>query len=175
MAQTQVFYNPPKAYEGMLASLNDQKVRGTIPKLVTSGTVYVGRAATFHATDKSLIKLPGASTEVFAGIVFPNNLQSATFEANLARSESPSTFAGWAIASGEPVGVMTEGDIWVWTEVAVAINDPVYFRHTAGTAPNDVLGRFSKTSGANVTLVPNAVFVTSTSAAGLAVISLKGF
>ncbi len=69
--------------------------------------------------------------------------------------------------------ILDFGMIYVYTETAVAPGDPVYFRHTANTAPLDEIGVFRNTADtANADLIPGASFESTTSAGGIAKIKL---
>ena len=64
---------------------------------------------------------------------------------------------------------LIEGEIWVWYEDAVTLGDQVYYRHTAGTSPNDLVGRFRATAdGTSTGVLSNARWLTSTAVSGLA-------
>jgi len=74
---------------------------------------------------------------------------------------------------GYPVGssmnVLTRGCIWVQSETAVNVTQPVYVRSVAGATEQK--GAFRSTvDGSDLQLVPNARWVKGTSAAGLAVV-----
>lgn len=68
---------------------------------------------------------------------------------------------------GEPVSLLNEGGIWVFTEEAVSDRDPVYARVAAG-AGGSMLGAFrNDAEGGNCVLVPDARFCRD-AAAGVA-------
>jgi hypothetical protein len=74
---------------------------------------------------------------------------------------------------GYPVGssmnVVTRGCVWVRSETAVNVNQPVYVRCVA--AATEQLGAFRSTvDGSDLQLVPNARWIRGTNAAGLAVV-----
>lgn len=74
---------------------------------------------------------------------------------------------------GYPVGssmnVLTKGCVWVESETAVTVNQPVYVRMVA--AATEQLGAFRSTvDGSDLQLVPNARWIRGTNAAGLAVV-----
>lgn len=73
----------------------------------------------------------------------------------------------------EPVSVLRRGYIWVEVEGAVTEEGAVYAR-TAANGGNTQLGAIrGDADSANATLIPNAKFVTSTTAAGLAIVEVK--
>ncbi len=64
------------------------------------------------------------------------------------------------------MNIIDFGMIYGYTETSVVPGDPVYFRHTAQTAPLDIVGRFrNDDSTANAYQIPGATFE-STGAAG---------
>lgn len=76
---------------------------------------------------------------------------------------------------GEPIPVLERGFIWVYSEEAVDITDPVYLRCV--TVSSLLAGNFRKSDGAVSTvakavLVPNAKWANKTTAAGLALLQL---
>lgn len=74
---------------------------------------------------------------------------------------------------GEVVSVVRKGYIFVYSEQAVNKGDPVYYRITANTAPNDVIGRFRKDSDSGkAVLLASATFEKTISAAGITIIRI---
>lgn len=70
--------------------------------------------------------------------------------------------------------ILDFGQIYVYTEQSVVPGDAVYFRHTADTAPLDVVGRFRKdASGTDADLIQGATFETTTAAGGYAIVKLN--
>lgn len=66
------------------------------------------------------------------------------------------------------------GEVWVYTEQSVVPGDAVYFRHTASTAPLDVVGRFRKDADtANAELITGASWESTTAAGGIAKLKLN--
>jgi len=94
---------------------------------------------------------------------------------NLTRGVVAHSHALESSASGDPqwpqnsaVPVLTKGRIYVEVEDAVAEGGEVFARHTAD------FGKFrSDVDGGNATLVPGAVFRSSTTGAGLAVVEFN--
>lgn len=68
------------------------------------------------------------------------------------------TYPQYAVAA-----IMTKGAVWVQASVAVADGDPVYFVPATGVLTNASSGN---------TLIPNAVWDTTTTGAGLAVLRM---
>jgi hypothetical protein len=75
-----------------------------------------------------------------------------------------------AFTAADPVGILQRGRIWVPVEAAVAVNAQAYVR--CATASTNIRGQWTGAPTANFAALPNAVFRTSTSGAGLAVLEL---
>ena len=76
---------------------------------------------------------------------------------------------------GEPFPVLERGFIWVYSEEAVDVTDPVYLRCVTVSAL--LAGNFRKSDGevssvAKAVLLPNAKWANKTAAAGLALLQL---
>lgn len=80
---------------------------------------------------------------------------------------------GAGYSDKDPLPVMRRGYIWVAVEGAVTEEAPVFIR-TAASGGNTTIGAArADADSANATLLPNAKFVTSTTAAGLAIVEVK--
>lgn len=104
--------------------------------------------------------LPSATGFVFEGISVQTNKPTlnATGEA--------------LYQQGEEITVKRKGRIWVYTEVATAVNDPVFLRHTVNAAL--VPGDFRiDADTARADQILNARWITATTAAGLAVLEIN--
>lgn len=174
MVQRKVNYQTGKAYEGMVASTNLYQIRGALPEFVAYDDIPVGRATVLYSQGKNQIQIPTAAGKTFAGVVRLNNIYGdANIDEFLAAGEmEPHP----VIPKGQPIGVMTKGDIWVWSETRVEYGDKAFFRHSRkiGAAEEYILGRF-RTDDDEETAepVPNGVFVTETNVPGLVVLSLN--
>lgn len=74
-------------------------------------------------------------------------------------------------ASGEDVAILRRGRIWMWTENAATQGNAVYVRCTAASGkPN---GQVRDGTAANFVAHGTAVFMTSTSGAGLVLVEVK--
>jgi hypothetical protein len=139
------------AYEGMVADSREQ----TILSLTVEGAgIGFGKAVMQGAADKTVKnstaggKLRGVSVAThFAG--FTAGLQGTKDTYDV----------------GETIPVMTMGSLWVLASVAVAPGDPVYVVPASGVFTNVTTG--------NTLLSPAAIFETSTTGPGLAVIAMK--
>jgi len=62
----------------------------------------------------------------------------------------------------------------MYSEEGVTIGDAVHYRHTASTAPNNVLGRVrGNADGSNTAQLTTAIFAETTSEAGLVAIRIN--
>ena len=71
-----------------------------------------------------------------------------------------------------PIPVMRKGYIWVEVEGAVTEEAPVFARTAAGPGGTTLGALRADADGATATAVPDARFVTSTTAAGLAIVEV---
>lgn len=154
------------AFEGMVASSRWSLFRSSMEEAVNASgsTLTYGRAVVLKpgGRDGELI-LPNAAGLVFKGVTYKNELYEKL---------DTEGYAGYP--DKEPVGYVAVGDIWVYTEQAVTPFDPVYFRHTAGTAPNTQLGRFRKDAdGGLADAATNVCFLRSTTGPGLVLIAIN--
>ena len=69
------------------------------------------------------------------------------------------------------VSLIEEGDIFMYSEVAVNIGDDVFARHTANGGLNRI-GALANAAGTGLVAIPGAKFVKKTTSAGLTVVSL---
>lgn len=116
--------------------------------------------AVVRAADQT-VKLPAAAGDV------TNSFEGFTVRQEY-REANPQGYSNL-----EPVPVMRRGYIWVEVEGAVTEEGAVYVR-TAASGPNTQLGAVrGDADSANATLIPGAKFVTSTTAAGFAIVEVK--
>lgn len=139
----------------------DLQVANIISKTAEGSDIAFGRAVVRGTGDDQAI-LPSATGQAFVGIT----------EMTSAGSEDGSNLHQYE--QYREMNVLDFGEIHVYTEQSVVPGDPVYFRHTADTAPLDVIGRFRKdASGGDADLIQGAVFETTTAAGGIAQIKLN--
>lgn len=160
MPQTSFASSYTAAHEGALA---DSSASDIVSKcnLEASANLAFGEAVRDGAGAAGAVKFSGAS-QVLLGVVVFEQKQTAQLAGT------------GAVAPTETANVLRAGRIWVKAEQAVALNSPVFVRHTANggtTAP----GRFRiDIDTANATAVPGARWVTTTSAADqLAILELN--
>lgn len=146
------------AFEGQRVDL---QLANIISKVVEEALgIPFGRAVVRGAADAGVV-LPSAAGDEFIGV-------------------TEMTSAGVEDCDGvhqyeyqREANIMDFGPIYVYTEVAVVPGDPVYFRHTAGVAPLDVVGRFRNDADtASADLIPGATFESTTVAGGIAIVKL---
>lgn len=145
-----------KAIPGMVSDLTDK----TIISRAAEGDVDFGLALVQGTDPQKQVKVPTASA-VFEGV----SAERFYIEQDLATGEGVNK-------DGESVAVLRKGRIWVHIDQDVAINDPVYFRHTSSLGKE---GYFRKDiSGGEADLVPTAIFRrTATAAEGLTEIEIN--
>jgi len=147
------------AFEGQRSSLVLTNINS---KVAEGNDIAFGRAVV-RGTDDNQAQLPSATGEDFMGVT---EMTSAWSE----REDGEHVYR-----ENQEMNIIDFGDVWVYTEQAVVPGDPVFFRHTAAVAPNDVVGRFRKDADtANADQIPGATFETTAAAGELARIHLTG-
>jgi hypothetical protein len=149
------------AVPGTIASgINSRAIRS---KTNASGGVIAYGRAVVQGTASDDVVLPAADKTGFVGIAVRTYMY-----------ENAQTADGaFGYANKRQIDVLTQGEIWVETEVAVAPGDAVFFRIVA-KGDNTVVGKFNKTADATAVpadtavAIPNARWITSTTGAGLA-------
>jgi hypothetical protein len=169
MVQKTVNLTQGLAFEGQILTNNYGSIRGALRPYFnnTSFTIPYGRVVVKVSGSKTNIQLPTASGTTPEGITIFNDFRSPVSFDNLGTQ---------GYANKEQVSVLKGGgiDVVVWSEVAVDIDDAVFYRHAGADNVNTFLGRFSNVTGANFTAYTNARFITKTNGAGLAVINIGG-
>lgn len=154
-------YSVPQspAVPGTIATaINSCAIRS---KANASGGVLAYGRAVVQGTAPDDVVLPAADKTGFVGIAMRTYMY-----------ENAQTADGaYGYADKKQIDVVTQGEIWVETEVAVAPGDAVFFRIASGTAT--VVGKFLKTADPISTVdkavaIPRARWITSTTGAGLA-------
>ncbi len=149
----------PAGFEGQRATLD---VVSIISKAAEGSDIAFGRAVVRGTADDQA-QLPSIAGEDFLGIT----------EMTTAWSQDENDLHQYD--ENREMNIMRMGEIWVYTEVAVVPGDPVFFRHTANTAPLDVIGRFRKDADtARADQIPGATFETTAGAGELAKVQLTG-
>lgn len=145
-------------FEGQRADLS---LINIVSKTAEDSDVPFGRAVV-RGTGDDQGKLPTAGGQAFVGVT----------EHTSAGSENATGLHQYE--QYREMNVIDFGELWVYTEQSVVPGDAVYFRHTADTAPLDIVGRFRKdASGGDADLIQGAAFETTTAAGGIAKIKLN--
>lgn len=158
MPQLSIQADPDVAFEGQIAY--PMLPRHVFTRFVNQvGGISFGQAVVRDSDNK--VKLPGQATDI-----------TNTFEGFAVRQEYyEASSAGYA--NGASLPVLRRGYIWVLTEGAVTEEGSVFARHTA-SGGNTVLGKVrADADSATAAQVPNAKFVTSTTAAGYAIVEVR--
>lgn len=101
--------------------------------------------------------LPSGVTDVMRGVA----------RSDTAKEQTDSGVVSYA--SGERVGLIQFGPVWVEVTEAVAAGDPAYAIITVGATQ----GQFKKTTGADTITAPVGYFETATAGAGMAVMFVQ--
>ena len=155
--QTTYTSERPAAYAGQRANLGLVNITS---KVAEDGDIAFGRAVVRGTADNQA-KLPTATGQSFMGIT----------EMTTAWSENASDLHVYS--QYKEMNIINFGEMYVYTEQSVVPGNDVFFRHTAGTAPLDVVGRFRKDLDTNkADQIIGAKFESTTAAGGIAKISI---
>lgn len=147
------------AYEGQRVDLQVTNINSKTVE--TSAGIPFGRAVVRGTNDDGCV-LPSATGQTFVGIT----------EMTSAGNEDGSSLHQYE--EYREANVIDFGGVWCYTEQSVVPGDAVYFRHTAGASPIDVVGRFRKdASGGDADLIQGAQWETTTAAGGIGKIKLN--
>ena len=145
------------ATEGQVVDLGLKNIKS---KVAEGSDIPFGRAVVRGTLDTQC-KLPSATGQGFLGF----SVYTSAWSYNASDEH--------LYAQYRECNIIDFGEVYLYTEQAVVPGDPVYFRHTADTAPLNVVGRVRKdTSGGDADLVPGATFESTTSAGGYAKVKL---
>lgn len=166
MPQTSYSIYQPKGFEGSLAhAANGTSIQGTYGEFVNGESVYLpfGRVVVRDATNDFHLKLPSATGQDPVGI---------SYAANAYEKDTDGT-AG--IPPQRPVSFVARGTVYCVAEVAIAIGDTVFFRHTVSGSPGayDGIGRVrtdADTATADAWI--GAKFVSAAAAGGLVAVEI---
>lgn len=146
------------AFEGQKANLGLTNITS---KVAEGSDIPFGRAVVRGTADNQAL-LPSATGQAFLGVT----------EMTTAWSENSSDLHVYS--QYREMNIIDYGEIWVYTEQSVVPGNSVFFRHTADTAPLDVVGRFRKDiSGGDADQIIGATFETTTAAGGIAKIKIN--
>ncbi len=165
----------PALPSGSKADIGEDYVRSY--KNTTGAVCPFGVMVAIGAADDRLKRLTGPSDKLIGVVLFEHANNSAVLGASLA-TPAPAYGAADTTVHGVPdkymASVMRWGPVQVAVEGVVAAESPCFVRHTANGA-NTTIGAFRADSdGGTAMRVPNARFMTSTTAAGSAQVMLDG-
>lgn len=170
MPQTSYLQKQALAYLGMIAdvaydNIVESKVAG--PNGVHVGSLVIG------GPSNMTIPGPGQCQELAdgAGAIAVGLVGIALYDSTrMPYATDASTKALYS--AGDMVPVLTRGDVWVWTEVATAITDPVFVRVLL--ASTNVKGQFTNATTTNFIAAPTGwKWKTSTAGAGLIQLEIR--
>lgn len=152
MSQTSYSIQAAQAFAGMLAEF-ENTTRSSISRAnEESSAVAFGMPVVAGTDAETQFLLPSGAADVFLGCTVHKH-----------GTEDPTDDG---VASGEMCEILRRGKIWVTAEPAVAVGDPVYWRHT--TTP----GAWRNDATESV-LVAGAQWATAAGAGELAVIDFN--
>lgn len=174
MPQTTVAYSQPDLLvEGQIASTATRSIEGAIAYAKNGAAVLpFGRVAELNPATGIVSSLSGAIT---AGNILIIPVYTEKFGIKLEDLAANSTALGYP-ANYENVEYITMGDVVMYSEQAVNPGDPVFYRHTAATAPNNVVGRVRKAAVTDETpaaALMTAKFISQTAGAGLVIVRIQ--
>lgn len=146
-------------FEGQKVDLELTNITSKVVE--TALGIPFGRAVVRGTADNQT-KLPTATGQAFVGVT---EMTSAGVE---------DADAVHQYEYQREANIIDFGKLYVYTEQSVVPGNAVYFRHTADTAPLDVVGRFRKdASGTDADLIQGATWETTTAAGGIGIIKLN--
>jgi hypothetical protein len=134
------------SYEGMIANSEDHTIKSMVVELAAG--IGFGKVVVQGTLDDQA--RASEATKKFRG------LSEASHNASGATAD--------AYAQYETIPVMITGVMWVTASVAVAVGDPVYYVPATGVLTNVATSN---------TLIPNAIWESSTAGAALAKVRLS--
>jgi len=162
-------YENIEGLPGCLATGTPNIIRGTIEEIVNGHeSIYIpaGSALVFDPAEPRKKYLPAqtdtpvGATE-FGGVTILNNLYGASLYTDKE-----------GVPPSNPIDTLGLGDVWLYAETAVQKGQPVLYRNV--DAGEEKAGRsFTGTAGVGFVEISGAFWLTTTSAAGLAIASFK--
>lgn len=169
MSQTSYQQDPNPAVEGMLADVSlDREIRSAIPQ----EDVAFGRFVSYVAGAGDEDRTPHCVLPSTAGEITGNG--ALGFALNDITLEGPApgaTAVGWAQDS--VLRYLRSGWLWVLTEEAVSYGDDVFVRFAAGGGGSDLGRTRTDADTASAAELPGAVFRSTITAAGLALVEYR--
>ena len=150
--------------EGQYASTRARSVDGAVEEAIASGFIAYGRVAVLNPVTNVVTALSGAPAagSILIVPIMPDRLGMTMTEA----------LADVAPDLGYPTGSMveylTQGDTVMWSENGGQLGSAVHYRITAGTAPNNKVGRVrNAVDGVNTATATTIRFAETKASAGL--------
>lgn len=169
--QTSYGYSHDKGIAGMPYDLTpafDVTADATVAVEFGAGLVMAT-----HSTSNNRIpvKLPDASNNVFAGIAVYDRAQQVNSGTPAGLGDLTTT-EGAVYPASEPIRLRRRGRLYVYSEQAISPSDPVFLRYAANGGL--VAGNFRKDADTSRAFqITNAVWVSTTTAAGIAVVEIN--
>lgn len=168
--QKSISYTHRKGWEGMIGTSSQQVLRGAAGELrngSTTATIPYGRAVVYGVGNSDVNMISAAGQKVI-GIAVLNNFKAQS-EVDLIAGTPP------GYLPKEELTIITMGDVYMYSDMAVNRGDDVFVRHTAGVATDALVGRARKDAATGqAQALPNAVFRETITAPGLVLVSLGG-
>lgn len=162
MSQTSYSINPAAAFRGLLG---DPAANAYIRSFANGAAAAQG----FGIMVRADVANPVEQFDIF----------SATGQTPLGvlvhqqPQQDPALADPLGVALLETVGVLRLGRIWVRVEEAVVANtDPVFFRHTSGGGGTEIGAFRTDADTASADALPQSAWLTTTTAAGVALLDL---
>ena len=167
-------YYHSKALKGMLFGVEHGTEDITT---ISTEPIEFGQAVAYangnDTTGRPTVKLPSAATDVILGVAVRRfRTPMVTGEANFFYEPADALSTNYPAKYSIPTRKV--GKIYVYSETAVNIGDPVHVRYAPGAGGDLQLGNFRNAAVADETFqLTGAKWFEKTSAAGLAILDLK--
>lgn len=154
----------PDKWQGQIISLANRHFRFSTLEPFSNGVLEAGVVVTGTVDSLGVLKVakPTSTGQRILGVTLLNFQRLLTWNST----------GYFQYPDNDLVTLVTEGDIVMYSEVAVDPGDPVFFRHTVNAGLNRI-GALNKASGTGLDSLPGAKFLDKTAAAGLVRVSLS--
>lgn len=160
---------PPMTVDGELGSLSaitHRQFRYSTFECYNDAVLQAGVFVTLapNSVGKNIAKKPTLATDAIYGVSYLNTLNVAKYNTTLGVYEFPVDTS---------ISLITDGDIWMYSESSVTMGGKVFMRHAVDAALTRI-GALAGTAGTGLVEVSGARFLQSKSAPGRVVVSLLG-
>lgn len=162
MSQTTYSVDPALAFRGMLGDPNDDSF--TIP-LANGAAAAVG----FGIAVRRDVTNPEDQFDVFSA----TGQDCVGILVHTQAQQDPTLADPLGVTLLEVASVMRRGRIWVRVEEAVAVGDPVFFRHTAGGGGSEIGAFRNDADTATCDQLTQAAWLQGSSGAGVALLEVN--